>query len=96
MSTLQTFSYFSSFLLAMTIHSDAQRRAQTELDAVVGKDRLPNFSDRESLPYVNALIKECLRWHSAVPLVVPHSSMQDDIYGVYHIPGGSTLMPNAW
>ena len=96
MLALQTFSYFSSFLLAMTIHSDAQRRAQTELDAVVRGDRLPNFSDRESLPYVNALIKECLRWHSAVPLGVPHSSMQDEIYAGYHIPAGSILMPNAW
>ena len=96
MSTLQTFSYFSSFLLAMTIHSDAQRRAQTELDAVVGKDRLPNFSDRESLPYVNALIKECLRWKSVTPLGVAHKTTEEDEYRGFRIPKGSVVVSNVW
>ena len=85
-----------AFFLTMALYPAVQKKAQEELDAVVGSERLPGLSDRPSLPYVNALIKECLRWHSAVPLGVPHSSMQDDIYGGYHIPGGSTLMPNAW
>ena len=92
----QTFSYFCTFLLAMTINSDAQRRGQAELDSVVGKDRLPDFSDRNSLPFINAIIKECLRWHSALPLGLPHSSMQDEVYNGYHIPAGSVLIPNAW
>lgn len=45
----------------MTLHPDAQKKAQAEIDAVVGTDRLPDFSDFDSLPYVNALTAEALR-----------------------------------
>ena len=51
----------------MTVYPDVARKAQAELDSVVGTDRLPRFSDRESLPYINALVLEVLRWHSVAP-----------------------------
>jgi len=44
------------------------RKAQQELDAVVGNDRLPSFSDRDDLPYTNALALELFRWHTITPL----------------------------
>ena len=47
---------------------EAQRKAQTEIDTVVGPSRLPDFDDQEKLPYVNALVKEVLRWHPVVHL----------------------------
>ncbi|KAH7889031.1 cytochrome P450 [Phlebopus sp. FC_14] len=43
-------STICAFFLAMTIHPDIQRRAQAELDAVIGTGRLPTFDDRDSLP----------------------------------------------
>lgn len=52
----------------MVLYPDVQKKAQAEIDAVVGQDRLPTFTDRDSLPYVNALFKEVLRWHTSVPL----------------------------
>lgn len=52
----------------MALHPEIQRRAQQEIDRVVGTDRLPAFSDRENLPYIDALIKETLRWHPVLPL----------------------------
>ena len=52
----------SRWSLAMLAHPEVQKRAQEEIDRVVGKDRLPEFKDRGSLPYVVALIDECLRW----------------------------------
>ncbi|KAG6854560.1 hypothetical protein C0991_004896 [Blastosporella zonata] len=54
----------STFILLMIIHPDVQKRAREELDAVVGTKRLPNFDDRPLLPYVEALLKEVLRWHT--------------------------------
>ncbi|KAJ6552210.1 hypothetical protein DFH09DRAFT_925352, partial [Mycena vulgaris] len=42
--------------------------AQREIDAVVGHDRLPNFEDKDSLPYIRAIIKETLRWRPVSPL----------------------------
>lgn len=54
--------------LALTLFPEAQKKAQAEIDAVIGSDRLPNFSDRDSLPYVEAFAKEVLRWNAVVPL----------------------------
>lgn len=45
----------------MLLYPDIQRKAQAEVDRVVGKDRLPDFSDEPALPYVTALVKEVLR-----------------------------------
>lgn len=52
----------------MTLYPEAQRKAQEELDRVVGPDRLPTFADRELLPYVEALVTEVFRWNPVVPL----------------------------
>ncbi|KAG6329177.1 hypothetical protein ID866_9912 [Astraeus odoratus] len=52
----------------MVLNPEVQRRAQAELDSVVGPMRLPNFGDRPSLPYVEAVYRETLRWHPAAPL----------------------------
>ena len=55
----------------MANYPEAQKRAQAELDSVVGLENLPRISDRERLPYINAVIKETMRWHPAVPLSKP-------------------------
>ena len=52
----------------MTLYPEVQVRAQKEIESVVGLGGLPDFNDRDSLPYVNALIAEVLRWHPVVPL----------------------------
>ena len=52
----------------MLLWPDKQKKAQEEIDRVVGNDRLPNFNDRDHLPYTEALLKECVRLHTAVPL----------------------------
>ena len=92
----QTFSYFCTFLLAMTTNLDAQRRGQAELDSVVGKDRLPDFSDRNSLPFINAIVKEALRWQVVSPLGVAHTSVEDDEYNGFFIPAGTAVLANSW
>ncbi|KAK0498709.1 cytochrome P450 [Armillaria luteobubalina] len=84
----------SWWMLAMVLYPDVQKRAQAELDKVVGRDRLPSFSDYEHLPYVRAMVKETLRWRAVVRL--PHRSTEDDIYNGYFIPAGSILIANVW
>ncbi|KAH9937759.1 cytochrome P450 [Epithele typhae] len=83
------------FFLAMLHYPEAMRKAQAELDSVVGRDRLPTFDDREKLPYVNALISETLRWR---PIAVlggsPHAVTTDDEYHGMHIPKGATVFAN--
>ena len=54
--------------MTMALHPEVQRKAQAELDEVVGKERLPDFDDLDSLPYVQAVLKELLRWQPVTPL----------------------------
>ena len=51
----------------MMLHPEVQRKAQAEIDSVVGKDRLPDFADRDNLPYVEAVVKELIRFHTVIP-----------------------------
>ena len=55
--------------MAMVLYPQVQNKAQEELDRVVG-NRLPEFSDRQNLQYINAMVKESLRWQLVVPLGV--------------------------
>ncbi|EJF57353.1 cytochrome P450 [Dichomitus squalens LYAD-421 SS1] len=94
--TASTIATLTAFFLAMVAYPDVQRKAQAELDEIVGQDQLPDFSHQKSLPYVNAVMKECSRWHTVMPLLVPHRSIKDVEYNGYLIPAGSVLIPNAW
>jgi cytochrome P450 len=82
--------------LGMVAFPEVQRRAQAELDAVVGRDRLPTFSDAPHLPYIHALVKETLRWRPVAPLGVPHVATSEDWYEGMYIPKGSTCIANIW
>jgi cytochrome P450 len=55
------------FFLMMCMYPDIQKNAQAEMDQIVGRGRLPTFEDREKLPYLEALTKEVMRYHPAVP-----------------------------
>lgn len=91
-----TGSTLRAFFLAMSIFPDVQRRAQKEIDEVVGRSRLPRHEDRANLPYVNAVVKESLRWLPSVPLSVPHATQADDELRGFRIPKGAILMPSTW
>ncbi|RDX52094.1 cytochrome P450 [Lentinus brumalis] len=91
-----THASLSSFFFAMSLYPDVQKKARAELDAVVGSTRLPDLRDRPNLPYINAIVKETLRWHTVVPLSLPHVSTADDEYDGFFIPKGSIVMVNAW
>ncbi|KIL63063.1 hypothetical protein M378DRAFT_164944 [Amanita muscaria Koide BX008] len=80
----------------MTVHPVEQQRAQQEIDQVIGSDRLPTFADRSSLPYVEALYREVLRWRPIAPLSVAHATDVDDVYKGYYIPKGSMVFANVW
>ena len=60
----------------MRLYPNAMKIAQAELDRVVGRERAPNFSDRDTLPYIRAMVKEVLRWGVVVPLAIPRQLQQ--------------------
>lgn len=80
----------------MSLYPDVQKKAQAELAAVVGSERLPGLEDRDTLPYVNAVVKELIRWYPAVPLGVAHCATADDEYNGYYIPRDATVLYNIW
>ena len=80
----------------MAMHPEIQQRAQKELDSVVGDRRLPMHNDQSSLPYIEAIMKEALRWQPVFPLGIPHRSIVDDEYRGYLIPKGTVIIPNQW
>ncbi|KAL1744280.1 cytochrome P450 [Schizophyllum fasciatum] len=91
------------FVLCMLDRPALQRRAQAELDAVLGPLRAedsawPVFADAPRLPFIAALVRESLRWKPAVPMGVPHSYIgtEPDVYKGYAIPSGSTVIANTW
>ncbi|KAJ7439114.1 cytochrome P450 [Mycena latifolia] len=87
---------FCHFLLAMVLHPAVMDKAQREIDSVVGPDRLPTFSDRASLPFVEAILSEVYRWGVVLPLSLPHRLMEDDVYRGMFIPKGSLIFANVW
>ncbi|KAF7979968.1 hypothetical protein HWV62_40032, partial [Athelia sp. TMB] len=86
---------FSTFMLAMVKYPEVQAKAQRELDTVLGPDHLPSFANKEDLPYLSAIVKECLRWEVLLPFSLPHQSTADDVYNGYHIPAGTLVLPNT-
>ncbi|KAH0826313.1 cytochrome P450 [Lanmaoa asiatica] len=86
-----TVTTISHFILAMVQYPAVLKRAQAEIDAVIGHDRLPVIEDRASLPYCDAVFTESLRWSVPVPLSLPHRLMEDDVYDGIFIPEGSLV-----
>ncbi|THU86325.1 cytochrome P450 [Dendrothele bispora CBS 962.96] len=95
-ATDTTVSLLLSTVLSLLHNPGVQARAQKELDMVTGTSRLPDFDDRENLPYIEAIFLEGVRIHQVLPLVVPHHSIEDDVYEGYFIPKGTTVVGNSW
>ncbi|KAF8884133.1 cytochrome P450 [Infundibulicybe gibba] len=104
-----TWSTMATFVLAMVLNPDVQRKAQAEIDTIIGSKRLPDFADRGSLPYVNCVVQETLRWGTQsfvlgfakrgaqmAPCRAPHCTSEADTYNGMYIPKGAMVVGNAW
>lgn len=80
MQSLQTSETLTVFFLCMALNPRVVAKAQEEIDGVVGNGRLPTFSDREELRYIDAIIWEVFRWHCVTPLgkqISDHACVSD-------------------
>ncbi|KAF8824939.1 hypothetical protein HHX47_DHR7000142 [Lentinula edodes] len=79
-----TSSVLPVFVLAMALYPAVQQRAQKEIDSVVGKGRFPTFQDRNKLPYVQAIVREVLRWRPIGPIgeskLIPTLSVLNSVF----------------
>ncbi|KAJ8086070.1 hypothetical protein PM082_004889 [Marasmius tenuissimus] len=91
-----TYASILSFIIAMARFPAVQKKIQDEIDAVVGRERLPTVSDQPSMPYVNAAVKEVLRWRPALPCGIARRTKRDEEYKGFWIPEGTIVIPNVW
>ncbi|EKM55870.1 uncharacterized protein PHACADRAFT_144742 [Phanerochaete carnosa HHB-10118-sp] len=91
-----TVATLTTFVLATAKFPEIQVAAHEELDRVLGRKRLPEIEDKESLPHITAILHEVLRWNPVVPLAIPHRTITDVNYRGYHIPAGSVIFANPW
>ncbi|PON53796.1 Cytochrome P450, E-class, group I, partial [Parasponia andersonii] len=93
----ETSSNAIEFAMAEIINQpEIMKKAQKELDAVVGKDNIVEESHILKLPYLQAVMKEALRLHPTLPLLVPHCPSQTCVVGGYSVPKGSGVFVNVW
>ncbi|KZS97163.1 cytochrome P450 [Sistotremastrum niveocremeum HHB9708] len=85
-----------TFILAMALHPESQKKAQQEIDDFLHGERLPVMEDIDSLCYLQAIIKETTRWKPVAPLALTHSLTQDDEYNGMFLPVGTMVYPNIW
>ncbi|KAL1547503.1 labd-13Z-ene-9,15,16-triol synthase, chloroplastic-like [Salvia divinorum] len=74
----------------------AMEKAQKELSEVVGMDKIVEESHLPKLNFLNAVIKETLRLHPPVPLLVPRVPFQTTTVGGYTIPKGTKILLHVW
>ncbi|KAL7131485.1 hypothetical protein ABFS83_12G006500 [Erythranthe nasuta] len=77
-------------------HPRVMKKLQNELESTVGIDRIVEESHLNKLEYLDSVVKETLRLHPVVPLLVPHESMEDCTIDGYHIPKKSRAIVNMW
>lgn len=77
-------------------HPHYLQEVQDEIDSVVSRDRLVEEVDIPKLPFLNCVLKECLRLHPPAPLAMPHASVEECTLGGYRIPKNTTTYINLW
>ncbi|PPQ89367.1 hypothetical protein CVT25_002009 [Psilocybe cyanescens] len=87
-------SYLKNFVLCLVKSPASLRKAQKEIDSVIGERRMPVPDDIHNLPYVQAVIKETHRLRPVGPTAVPHASVNDCKYRGYTIPKGTPIFMN--
>ncbi|KAF4636549.1 hypothetical protein G7Y89_g1536 [Cudoniella acicularis] len=89
-------SIILAFMHAMIKYPEVQKRAQMEIDGVVGADCSPRWEHYAQLPYVAMTVKETMRWRPVTPLAFPHATSEADTIDGMTIPKGATVLINVW
>lgn len=95
-STDTTTSTIEWVMTELLRNPSVMRDAQSELDKVVGRNKNIREEQIGELRYLQALLKETLRLHPPVPLLVPHRATEDAIFMGYTIPKDTQILTNVW
>lgn len=81
----------TTLVLVLVLHPEIKARLQREMDLVTSGTRLPNFQDRDSLPFLRACLLEVMRFRPAIPSGVAHRVVTEDVYKGFRIPKGAPI-----
>ncbi|CAH1775262.1 unnamed protein product, partial [Owenia fusiformis] len=90
-----TYATMMAFLFAMVSHEEVQAKLQEEIDRVVG-DRQVALEDKDNMPYMQATLREVLRYATVDPLGVPHRTTKETTIGGHILPKGTNVWTNLW
>ncbi|KAJ5709101.1 hypothetical protein N7493_010435 [Penicillium malachiteum] len=91
-----TATSLTSFVHACVAYPGTVKKAQEELDRVIGRNRFQDWDDQHKLPYVRAMIKEQHRWRTLAPLGFFRWTDEEDVCNGYRIPKDSMIRINNW
>lgn len=77
-------------------NSSIMKRLQVEIRGIVKERRDITEDDMEKMHYLKAVIKETLRYHTPIPLLVPRVAREDVKVKDYDISAGTMIVINAW
>ncbi|KAH6625125.1 putative cytochrome P450 [Boeremia exigua] len=93
--TETTATSIRAWVAAMALFPEKQRKAQEEIDRVIGQDRRPGDADAANLVYVRQMVQELHRWATVAPLGITHAASKPIEWRGYTIPQGTGLIHNT-
>ncbi|KAK7461744.1 hypothetical protein VKT23_008173 [Stygiomarasmius scandens] len=85
------------FIFSMLKYPEIQAKAHQLIDKQTEGKRLPDFeSDFGTLPYIDAILNEVLRFFPVLPIGMPHCVVEDDVYEGYLLPKDAIVFGNSW
>ncbi|CAK1588382.1 unnamed protein product [Parnassius mnemosyne] len=90
-TTSKSMSFAFSYLVR---NQEVQRKAQEEIDRVVGKNRMPTLEDRSNMPYNEAVVHESVRHFMGRTFGVPHRALRNTTLAGYNIPEDTMVVSN--
>ncbi|XP_052537734.1 cytochrome P450 2U1 [Tympanuchus pallidicinctus] len=83
-------------LLYMSLYPEVQEKVHAEIEAVLGRDKVPSLTHKAQMPFTEATIMEVQRMTAVVPLSIPRMASETAVLQGYTIPKGSVIVPNLW
>ncbi|RKP15077.1 cytochrome P450 [Piptocephalis cylindrospora] len=87
---------FTWLSLLLVTHMDVQKKAQEEVDRIVGRDRMPTHDDLPNLPYLRCILLESMRFRGPAQFSLPRATAEDTVYRGVTIRKGTWIMPSLY